>query len=153
MSKEMLNALTGELFDVTKVQPVTVVESIKFRTNYTDNTVDNDAEINSGEYIIDDSQYIDFKKLLQRSAQCSKNPHQGVADFLSQFPVVDNVGGIDEKDLQNVINNNETEVSEVSSNELSTGATERPQESGEVANPVENSTDGVSVAEPNGQNE
>lgn len=150
MSKTMLNSLTGEFIEIGKVQPVTVVESVKFRTNYTDNVVDNDAERNSGEYIIDDSQYIDFKKLLQRSAQCSKNPSEGVADFLSQFPVVDNVGGIDEKDLQNVINNNGMEVSEVSSNELSTGTTERPQEAGEVVDPVENSTDVAGGAETNG---
>lgn len=152
MSKEILNKLTGEILDIDKVTPVTVVEEQKFKTNYTNNTIDNDAEKNSGKYIIDDSQYIDFKKLLQRSAQCSKNPHQGVAEFLSQFPVVDNVGGIDEKDLQNVIDNNEMESSEVSSNELSTGATERPQESGEVANPVENSADVVGEAETNSEN-
>lgn len=146
MSKELLNKLTGELLDIKSVQPVTIVdEPLRFKTNYTDNSADGDAEVNSGEYIVDDSQYIDFKKLLQRSANCSKE----AIDFLSQIPVVDNVGGIDEDDLQNVINNNETEVSVDKSENLSTGATESPQEANEVVNPVDKLPD-VEQSETNG---
>lgn len=132
MTFDVINRLTGELLDVKTVQPVVLVDApLHFRTNYTDNSADGDAEINSGEYIIDDSQYIDFKKLLQRSAQCSKE----AIDILSKYPVVDNVGGYDEKSLDDVVNGFVSD----NSVDLSTSATESPQEANEVANPVDKS--------------
>lgn len=140
----MINKLTGEILDLKDVQPVTIVEQeCKFQTHY-NYTPQGGAEVNSGEYIIDDSQYIDFKKLLQRSANCSKEAQ----DFLGSIPVVDNVGGIDENQLQNVIDNNETGVFVDKSNELSTSEAESPAAQ-EASNPVDNSTDVVSEAETN----
>lgn len=146
MVKQFINSLTGEFVEAKNVQVVTLAEpEHKFQTRY-NYKPQGGSEENSGEYIVDDSQYIDFKKLLQRSAQCSKE----AVEFLSQIPVVDNVGGYDEKELQNVINNNETSVSVDKSDELSTGTTESPQEANEVVNPVENSTDVEAKAETNG---
>lgn len=130
-----------------KILTVSQVPQKKFKTNYTDNSKTYDAEVNSGDYIVDDSQYIDFKKLLQRSAQCEKS----AVDFLSQIPVVDNVGGIDESDLSDVIKNTDVEVPEVQSEEISTSETESSQEAQEVSNPVDNSPDVSSVAETNGK--
>lgn len=128
-----------------KILTVSEFPQKKFQTHY-NYTPQGGSEVNSGQYIIDDSQYIDFKKLLQRSANCSKEAR----DFLSSIPVVDNVGGIDENQLQDVINNNETAVSVDKSNELSTGEVESPIAQ-ETSNPVENSTDVVSEAETNGK--
>lgn len=148
MTKQFLNSLTGEFLEISKIQPVTIVSAeVKrnFRTNYTDNSKTYDAEVNSGDYIVDDSQYIDFKKLLQRSAQCSKE----AIDFLSEIPVVDNVGGIDDIEIDKVLKEMETDVSVVNSAELSTGT---PETQTEVAgdNPVDNSPDVSGEPETNG---
>lgn len=146
MVKQFINSLTGEFVEAKQVQVVTLAEpEYKFQTRY-NYKPQGGSEENSGEYVVDDSQYIDFKKLLQRSAQCSKE----ATSFLASIPVVDNVGGIDEADLQNVIDNNETQVSVDNSSELSTGTTESPQEASEVVNPVENLPDVEAKAETNG---
>lgn len=142
----VLNKLTGEFLKLKDVQPVTIVEQeCKFQTHY-NYIPQGGAEVNSGQYIVDDSEYIDFKKLLQRSAKCSKEAR----DFLSSIPVVDNLGGMDENQLQDVINNNETAVSVDKSDELSTSEVESPTAQ-ETSNLVENSADVVSEAETNGK--
>lgn len=145
MSKQFLNTLTGEFVESKQVQPVTIVqaEQVKFRTNYTDNCVTNDAEHNSGEYIVDDSEYIDFKALLQRSAQCTKRPTiDKLIDKISS-----QVGGIDVVNSANGFT--ESEVDDITSEELSTSETFGPQEAEKVSNPVDNSTDVASEAETN----
>lgn len=145
MVKQFLNTLTGEFIESKSVQPVTIVqaEQVKFRTNYTDNSVTNDSEHNSGEYIVDDSEYIDFKELLKRSSQCMKRPTlDQLVDKVGSL-----VGGIDFVDSANGFT--EAEVDDITSEELSTSETSGPQESEEVSNPVENSTDVVSEAETN----
>lgn len=147
MSKELLNEMTGEIIEEKDIQVVSMAipAEIKFKTNYTNNEFGNANEVNSGEYIIDDSQYIDFKKLLLDSAKRSKT----AKDFLSKIPVVDDVGGIAENDLEKVISESQPSVNVDNSAELSTSTTEGPQEATEVVNPVDNSTDVASEAETN----
>lgn len=147
MSKELLNEITGEIVKEKDIQVVSMAipAEIKFKTNYTNNEFGNVNEVNSGEYIIDDSQYIDFKKLLLDSAKRSKT----AMDFLSEIPVVDDVGGIAEGDLEKVISESQPSVNVDNSAELSTSTTESPQEANEVVNPVDNSTDVASEAETN----
>lgn len=147
MVRNVINNLTGEILDIAKVQPVTIVshDTIKFKTNYTDNTVDGDAEVNSGDYIVDDSQYIDFKKLLARSSQCTKQDF----DFLSSIPVVDNVGGVEEKELDDIINASDMLVSVDKSDELSTSDAKTQTEVG-ASNPVDNTPDVSDKSETNG---
>lgn len=147
MVRSVINNLTGEILDIAKVQPVTIVshDTIKFKTNYTDNTSDGDAEFNSGDYIIDDSQYIDFKKLLARSSRCTKQDF----DFLSSIPVVDNVGGLEEKELDGIINASDTLVSVGKSDELSTSDAEVQTET-VASNPVDNTPDVSDKTETNG---
>ena len=117
-----------------KILTVSQVPQKMFKTNYTKN-VDNDAEHNSGEYIVDDSQYIDIKALLKRA----KKADPSAIAFLRDIPTVDGSKlGYDENDP--VINPQEV-VSEVKSDELSTSTTESPQEANEVVNPVDNTPD------------
>lgn len=147
MSKELLNEITGEIVKEKDIQIVSMAipAEIKFKTNYTNNEFGNVNEVNSGEYIIDDSQYIDFKKLLLDSAKRSKT----AMDFLAEIPVVDDVGGVAEEDLEKVISESQPSVNVDNSAELSTSTTEGPQEANEVVNPVDNSTDVASEAETN----
>lgn len=147
MSKEMVNVITGEIVKEKDIQVVSMAipAEIKFKTNYTNNEFGNVNEVNSGEYIIDDSQYIDFKKLLLDSAKRSKT----AMDFLSDIPVVEDVGGVEQIDIEEYISQAETSVNVDNSAELSTGTTEGPQEATEVVNPVDNSTDVVGGAETN----
>lgn len=144
--KNYVNILTGEFVETKQVQPVTVVQHEKrFQTSY-NYTPLGTPEKNSGEYIIDDSQHIDFKKLLQRSSACSKE----AIDFLSMIPVVDNVGGIDEKDLDSVVKGTETIVSVDKSNDLATGVSESSQEAIVDTNPVDKEPDTSAKTEVNG---
>lgn len=144
--KNYVNILTGEFVETKQVQPVTVVQpEKKFQTRYNYIPLGT-PEKNSGDYIIDDSQYIDFKKLLQRSAACSKES----VDFLSSIPVVDNVGGIDEKDLDDIIKGTDTIVSVDKSNDLSTSTPERPQEASVGVNLEDKEPDASDKSEADG---
>lgn len=144
---EVVDRSTGEIISYNAIPVVTVGEQ-KFKTNYTDNSVTNDAEINSGEYVIDDSEYIDYKKLLLRSKKCGDKAAKA---FLENIPVVDNVGGIAEEALDEAIASSEVEIaesdSEVISNELSTGEAESPQEAQEASNPVDKLPDGQTTSD------
>lgn len=117
-----------------------------FKTNYTKNS-DNDAEHNSGEYIVDDSQYIDIKDLLKRA----KKADPSAIAFLKSIPTVDGSKfGYAENDPSLDPEQSQSVVSEVKSDELSTSEAESPQEANEASNPVDNTPD-VSP-ETNGNN-
>lgn len=120
-----------------KILTVSQVPQKMFKTNYTKNT-DNDAEHNSGEYIVDDSQYIDIKALLQRA----KKADPSALAFLRDIPTVDGSKfGYTENDPALDPEQSQAPVSVDESNELSTSEAESPQEAIEAFNPVDNTPD------------
>lgn len=102
---DVVDKSSGEIISINAT-PVTIIPMVKFKTNFTDNTVTNDAEYNNKPYEIDDSMYVPLKDLL-KMAERQKVP----------LKLVETFDGLSDEEVIQAINQDGESVSVVSSND------------------------------------
>lgn len=132
---DVVDKFSGEIISVNAT-PVTIVPMVKFKTNFTDNTITNDAEINNKPYEIDDSMYVPLKDLL-KMAERQKVP----------LKLVETFDGLSDEEVVQAINKDGESVSVVSSNEEIASNEPTVQSQGELNQAISEPDAGTAVSE------